>query len=366
MNKEIFKILGEDFNVNDFKDYVNSKLKNDFNNFVFDLSVSSVCNLNCKHCYIGGNMACEASLSLDEWKILIGDITKYKDTRLNLSGMEIAIYQDAEPLFNYLDILKNNSSFAYGTITNGTGSFEFYDMILNSKIDYLEFSVDGLKYTNDIFRGGGTFDKSVNKILWISKKNNSHIEKISISTTLRNSNIGEYKTLVRYFQSIGLKYFFADPIQPYGYAKQHIEETIIPNQYFMFLHEMLEYISLSENRNEGINLFFCIPEYYIEFALISPQMKEWLTQFTYKGKTLYWEIGNNSMQISFPIFTLPYLQYLTISNDGYVVPTPIHLGFTDYYKESLCNVKEHSIDEVLKNRRHYINNLIDKYENEEN
>lgn len=125
----------------------------------FYLALTNRCNLKCIMCTTTRHPhELEQEISLDEWRKIIENITRFKTDVISFGGGEPFIRKD--------DLLKLVRFIALkgikvNIVTNGTlVSVDFLDNIRDIK-DYVVFlvSCDGLEPENDYIRGKGTFKK---------------------------------------------------------------------------------------------------------------------------------------------------------------------------------------------------------------
>lgn len=358
MKKEIYKALANRIDFDSYSAYINSLLKKELNNVIFDLSISNRCDLKCKHCYIGSVTNYEKPLSNAEWIKLMLELSMHGTPRFNLSGKEITQISGFDVFFQELKKIKHENNITFGTITNGNGTLEQYRQILNSGADYLEFSIDGLSYEHVAVRNVNNLKSIENKITTLIEEGFS--EKISICTTLRNSNTQEYHSLIEYYSDLNVHYFFADPMQPTGFGRNLKNNILSSKDYFLFLKESFDYLSLPNNKGKNLNLYYCIPQIYIKSAINSPILKDWIENYVFQGKSLFWSFNGNSLQISLNLFDIPYLKHITISNDGFVLSTPMNIGKINYPNYSIGNITNQNIQKILKKRSEYIINYLNK------
>lgn len=124
---------------------------------------TKACNLRCVHCYAHADGGCgENELSFDEGKGLIDDLSSYGSPVVLFSGGEPLCRKDMPDLAEYAiskgmrAVISTN-----GTLIDDSMAGRLADIGLS----YVGVSLDGLRETNDKFRGvEGAFDQAVSGI----------------------------------------------------------------------------------------------------------------------------------------------------------------------------------------------------------
>ena len=108
------------------------------------------CNLNCMHCYSGGNTASDGELSTDEAKRMLDELKDCGSPFMILSGGEPFLRADVFELGHYareiglMIIVSSNGTIVTPEIAAKTADAGF---------GYVGVSLDGLSETNNYFRG---------------------------------------------------------------------------------------------------------------------------------------------------------------------------------------------------------------------
>lgn len=118
------------------------------------------CNLNCIHCYAqSSNKSYPNELTTDEAKVFVKDLADF--------GVPVLLFSGGEPLLRHdlfeLARLATDSGIRCVLSTNGTLITPNTAQKLKAAgLSYIGVSIDGLRVTNDQFRGAaGTFDLAV-------------------------------------------------------------------------------------------------------------------------------------------------------------------------------------------------------------
>ena len=121
------------------------------------------CNLRCIHCYASASEDSARELTTDEAKAVIDDLAEMKIPLLLFSGGEPLLRKDIFELASYA----TSKGIRCALSTNGTLiTPEVAEKIKEAGFVYVGVSIDGLKETNDRFRGvDGAFDKAFEGLL---------------------------------------------------------------------------------------------------------------------------------------------------------------------------------------------------------
>ena len=133
--------------------------------FIVSYSITTKCNLKCKHCYSESvDQAAPDELTTDEAFQLMDDLAKW--------GIHLLVIDGGEPLCreDYLDLVRYASSKGIRTTigTNGTLIDEaMARKMLDAGVKAVAISVDGADaQTHDSFRGeGGTFEQTLKGVV---------------------------------------------------------------------------------------------------------------------------------------------------------------------------------------------------------
>ena len=154
-----------------------------------EIQLTHRCNLKCLHCYLGKSKDIEMDFNL--LKKILDEFEEINGIRVIFSGGEPFLYSK---IYDLLEILENYS-FRRVFLTNGTLIKE--DLLKN--IDEIQISIDGFEDSHDFLRGKGTFEKIVENIEIIKKKNIP----ISIETMIYKKNLNDFDKLENFIKKIG-------------------------------------------------------------------------------------------------------------------------------------------------------------------
>lgn len=324
-----------------------------FDNVIADLFISNKCNIQCRHCYFGKTSNIGASLSLDEWMNVVDKLYDIGIRHFHFSGKESSLCEDSIDLMTYI---KSFSHTYAGIVTNGLGEIDYYKRLLQTEIDYLEFSVDGLKDNHDFIRGENCFDKTFNCI----KELKDYTNKFNLTTCLNHCNVNDYISLISTFYKLGITRFFATPFVLKGRAANIADISITIDEYSLLLQEI--FIFLQQMPNAKLRIRCCIPtEYTYKAFECSNFFRQILKDYIEKGRDTIYRINGNVIQLSFQYIDIDYANTITISNDGYIIPCADDISNNDYHLYSLGNIKQINIENLKELRKDIINKQLWKH-----
>ncbi len=155
-------------------------------------NVTNKCNLNCIHCYAkANNMTKNEELSTEEGYKLIDDLSNFQVPVLLFSGGEPLLRKD---IFKLLEYSKKRGMRSVLS-TNGTLITEDVAIKLkNACVSYVGISFDGIKETNDKFRGvHGAYEKALEGI----KNCKKYGIKVGLRFTINKKNYKEIKSIFK-------------------------------------------------------------------------------------------------------------------------------------------------------------------------
>lgn len=174
------------------------------------LDVTYRCNLNCTMCtaYCNDQQPEKSELSVDEiLKITLDYVESFNITRIRLMGGEPFIRSDIFEIISALQPHIETESSTNATMIND----QFAERIVESGLEYLKISIDGMRENHEAIRGAGTFDKAVNgiKALEAAKKRMGRANPVvRIGCAVNKSNIDDMEDLYLLAQDQGIGFTF--------------------------------------------------------------------------------------------------------------------------------------------------------------
>ena len=153
------------------------------------IDVTSKCNLRCKHCRVN---EIGYDMTLDEIEEVFNKLTDFKPRGVFISGGEPLIRDDI------VEIVKKSKKLAPVTILN-TNSLLLTENklkeLIDSGLNYIQVSVDGIEEQHDYIRGKGTYKKTIEKMKLINEYSDQI--KLHISSVVSQKNIDYMEEFAR-------------------------------------------------------------------------------------------------------------------------------------------------------------------------
>jgi radical SAM protein with 4Fe4S-binding SPASM domain len=180
------------------------------------LHLTDVCNLCCRHCYLGEPK--KNSLPLATVIKILDELEKIQGLRLVVSGGEPLMHRDfwkinqLLPDYNFRKILQTN-----GLLLNKNN-------IPKLNFDEIQVSLDGLKSGHEALRGPDTFQKTL-KVIRLLKNLRFCV---SVATMVHSQNLSEFKNLEKLLQKLSVDSWTVDIPYQTGRLQHHRDLTVIP------------------------------------------------------------------------------------------------------------------------------------------
>lgn len=155
------------------------------------LTITHRCNMNCSYCQITKDSN-TPELSLDETKKMVDILDKMGIAVISITGGEPLLRED---IYDLIDYIKSKKLYVR-LVSNGTLPIEKYKRLLNSKIDSISISLDGIE-GND-FPYSKVNPKIIETIRFLYKNRNK-IE-TSIFVLLHKKNENSVKETITYLK----------------------------------------------------------------------------------------------------------------------------------------------------------------------
>ena len=161
----------------------------EYKNINITIDVTSKCNLRCKHCRVN---EIGYDMTLDEIEEVFNKLTDFKPRGVFISGGEPLIRDDI------VEIVKKSKKLAPVTILN-TNSLLLTENklkeLIDSGLNYIQVSVDGIEEQHDYIRGKGTYKKTIEKMKLINEYSDQI--KLHISSVVSQKNIDYMEEFAR-------------------------------------------------------------------------------------------------------------------------------------------------------------------------
>ncbi len=195
------------------------------------LEVVAACNLKCSHCFAGELPRKEEPLSLGELDGLFAQMAAMGTFRLGLTGGEPLLRKD---LFEIIDLALFHGLCPCVTTNGLLITEEIARQFGRRELVWLNVSLDGATAaTNDPVRGGGTFDRVVERLQILR----DHC-RFTLAFTVLSTNVHEVRAYARLAERVGAGTAVFRPLYPVGIARHHLDLMPTFRQYSDALSEL--------------------------------------------------------------------------------------------------------------------------------
>ena len=177
---------------------------------VLQVSLTNRCNLSCRMCSIANSSPREQELTTAQILHAIDEAQEYGIKEVILTGGEPFLRGDLFEIAAYC----HKKGLRSVVTTNGTLISEsMVESIVNSEINHLHFSIDGLREANDYFRGAGAFDKIIKAVnLLTEKRKNEHFFSMGFACTIMDNNVDQLFNLVQLADNLNIDVINFQPL----------------------------------------------------------------------------------------------------------------------------------------------------------
>ncbi|MCK4649835.1 radical SAM protein [Candidatus Pacearchaeota archaeon] len=317
--------------------------------------VNNLCNLNCKHCYVGYSNPND-DLSIQEWKNTFDELIDLGALTFGNVGREpLLAWEKTSGLLKYFQDKKaKNPKLRYGLVTNATLFNEEKIKRLNElNPDYLDISIDGTEQIHDFIRGKGNYQRAYKNLQEIKETAPNLLNKIFISYTLMQPNKNTLKETIQEMNQLGINNFLISP-----YVKTiHDEGNLgLDNSEIADIYENIKIgntVDFSKTKNLEILLK---SDYDTQKDLMDLLVKRKIINVDNLLIDEYGVIFNkeekeNNSKIILNFIPIPetLTRAIRISHDGYVGGCE-EMFHENYPELTVGNIKEKSITEILGNK----------------
>ncbi len=203
--------------------------------FMVSYSITTKCNLKCKHCYSESiDQAAPDEMSTEEAFQLMDDLSKW--------GIGLLIIDGGEPLCreDLLDVVKNASSKGIRTVIGSNGTLIDEGMakkMLNAGVMSVAISVDGADaQTHDSFRGmSGTFEQTLKGI---EACRNARLP-FQFNIVISKENLSQLEDMLRLAVDYGADAAEVFDLVAAGRAKEECQEQVLSHDERKWVMEWL-------------------------------------------------------------------------------------------------------------------------------
>ncbi len=311
--------------------------------------VNNLCNLRCKHCYVGYEIQ-DGELSVQEW-------TDTFDRLIDLGALTFGNV-GKEPLLSpdkTLDLLrhlkqkrKENPKLRFGLVTNGTLLERgIVDELAEISPDYMDVSLDGTQKEHDFIRGEGNYKRTVENLRRLPK---DLAKKVFISFTLMRHNKNSFKEMVQEIGNIGLTKFLVSPYvsTPSSNGDLKVSEEDIVKWYKQIAKgQEIDFTKLDKST------ILLKSDYDSQKTLMEGLVKYGVIDLRNLFIDEYGVIFNRYPQTNASEVIINYMPFsdtlsraIRISHDGYVGGC-LEMFHKDYPKRARASLREKRIEEII-------------------
>ncbi len=189
------------------------------------LNVTNICNLACKHCYLGKSGNLEMDIGIFEKAV--SQFEKMGGLKLMISGGEPLLHSRFRELMEILP----SYELRVVVLTNGTMIDETAAKILSFYADEVQVSIDGTG-SHDLLRGKGSYKSSMEGISNLARAG----IQVSIATMIHNFNTEEFDEMEKLFLGQGVISWSVDVPSVTGSLEENKEFVPNINEAVKYLH----------------------------------------------------------------------------------------------------------------------------------
>lgn len=201
--------------------------------------ITGRCNLQCKHCYrTEGNVEplsySDVVAVIEQYKELLVEYNcKHRSKRkghINITGGEPFMRADICDILYYLG--NNRETFTYGILSNGSFLDEkMLNVLLETKVSFVQLSIDGNKEMHDFLRAPGDFDRVLRTAEWLEQKG----IRTYISFTANRKNYRCLPLVAKECRKRKITKLWSDRIVPIGNGQELQELSIEKDDFADYL-----------------------------------------------------------------------------------------------------------------------------------
>lgn len=219
------------------------------NRLLLQFHITGRCNLNCKHCY-----RTEGNIEPLTYENIVEVIEQFKELRnvynfikkikrkghINITGGEPFVRSDIKEILRYLG--KNNDSFTYGILSNG--SFiddEIISILRETGVSFVQLSIDGNSETHNYLRASGDYERVFKTARYLEKNK----IRTYISFTANKENYKFLPEVAKACRKYRITKLWSDRLVPIGNGEEISELSISSN-------EITDYIEMLKKAQGGL------------------------------------------------------------------------------------------------------------------
>lgn len=230
--------------------------------------ITSLCNLNCKHCFVSDKPKLN-DLDLNDLKKIADNLYELGVKNISFTSKEPLIHHNITELMKYCS-LKGMSTMM---LCNGTllDSKEKVFNLINAGLSLIGFSLEGItSSSNDYIRGNGVLQKVLNALELIDQVKREHEIKLNvvIQLSLNSLSILETDDTIDFFNKLPIDSLSVGDILIDGNAEKHSYLKLDRNEFIEANEKLVEKYQSLLNRN-----FEFIPKEMVGYGYIYYNLK---------------------------------------------------------------------------------------------
>lgn len=163
-----------------------------------ELQITDICNLRCRHCYIGDGGGNE--LAPAEVRSILTEFEEMQGLRVLITGGEPLLHR------KFAEINEMLPDFFLRKVLFTNGMLLTKESVTSLKVDELQISIDGLEHAHDRIRGNGAFSRAMNALRCALDAGFA----VSVSTMVHRGNLSDFDSMERMFKDMGVKDWIVD------------------------------------------------------------------------------------------------------------------------------------------------------------
>ena len=298
--------------------------------------INDSCQLSCPHCFHGGVSVTGDPLTLSEWEGVVSDAL--------ISGFKSLHFGGKEPLYDsyilyFLSMVdrleyKLDKFFSeIGIATNGINFLKYAEELKRLGVTKIYFSVD-----EALGKGGmllhstlGLYEKNISTAIRLGFD-------VEVYVDLHEKNWDCIPALLKSLENVGVKSAFIRTVRNVGNAESI--EPLSLDKVDRAVTDAMCYDSSSLSTMVSIGMYYTYAflnssEYYKTTELINMSMMFQTTRV------------NEHMSMYAELFCGRFSDSITITSDGYALGCGCEVSNSCYAKESVGNVRDHSLLDLV-------------------
>ncbi|MBN1317073.1 MAG: radical SAM protein [Anaerolineales bacterium] len=310
--------------------------------------VNNVCNLCCRHCYVGYNEQ-RGSLAFADWKAVFGDLIEAGAHTFGNVGKEpLLSWPTARGLLEYFREQRQARPYLRcGLVTNLTLLDDMRAKELATAApDYVDVSLDGNETIHDLIRGEGTFATTMGNLAKLVELGVG--DHVFISFTLNSENVGTLPALAEALCDLGIRRLL---ISPYVSLDSRDPLLLPESTATDWVKNVLAGQVIDFTRCRDMRLYF-----KNDFGTTQHVMDLWVRAGIIRLDELQidrygvvfckYEVDGSVMYFNYQVCNDFPSRAIRISHDGYV-SSCLDMFYEDYRSRTMGNVKDLPVLQIL-------------------